>query len=90
MDPFLGEGIYYSLHSGQTAAEVTHQALTWQQETLTLYDQEIRRLIISDFIYALRLAKWVYAAPQLFWWLLKKYPGIMEIYFDILKGPRTI
>jgi geranylgeranyl reductase family protein len=86
VDPFLGEGIYYALLSGQTAALAIGQALKGRQESLALYDQEVRRLITVDLTYALRLARWVYAAPRLFWWLLKKYPVIMDIYFDILRG----
>jgi geranylgeranyl reductase family protein len=86
IDPFLGEGIYYALLSGRAAAGVIHQALRDGSASLAAYDREIRRLILSDLSYALRLARWVYAAPRLFWWLLKKYPVIMEIYFDILRG----
>jgi geranylgeranyl reductase family protein len=86
VEPFLGEGIYYALQSGRMAARHILQASKTGSADLTSYDQDISRSLLPDFAYALRLAKWVYAFPGLFWWLLKRHPVIMDIYFDILRG----
>ena len=75
IEPFLGEGIYYALWSGQLGAQTIHQALA--------------QTLLPEFGSALRLARWVYAWPRLFWWLLKRHPGIMDIYFKILQGQES-
>ena len=46
-------------------------------------------LRVARTVTALRLARWVYGWPRLFWWLLKRHPGIMNIYFKILQGQES-
>ncbi len=89
VDPFLGEGIYYALWSGQLGAQTIHQALGKSRPELGGYDQALAQTLVPEFGYALRLAFWVYAWPRLFWWLLKRHPGIMHIYFQILQGQES-
>jgi flavin-dependent dehydrogenase len=86
VEPFLGEGIYYALWSGQLGAQIIHQALEKGRPELGGYDQVLAQTLLPEFASALRLARWVYAWPRLFWWLLKRHPGIMSIYFKILQG----
>ena len=86
VDPFLGEGIYYALWSGQLGAQTIHEALEKGRSELGGYDQALAQTLLPEFGYALRLARWVYAGPRLFWWLLKRHPGSMNIYFKILQG----
>jgi geranylgeranyl reductase family protein len=89
VDPFLGEGIYYALWSGQLGAQTIHQALGKSRPELGGYDQALAQSLLPEFGYALRLARWVYTWPRLFWWLLKRHPGIMHIYFKILQGQES-
>ncbi len=89
VDPFLGEGIYYALWSGQLGAQTIHQALGKGRPELGGYDQSLAQTLLPEFGYALRLARWVYTCPRLFWWLLNRHPGIMHIYFKILRGQES-
>jgi flavin-dependent dehydrogenase len=89
VEPFLGEGIYYALWSGQLGAQTIHQALGKNRPELGGYDQALAQTLLPEFGYALRLARWVYSWPRLFWWLLKRHPGIMDIYFKILQGQES-
>jgi len=89
VEPFLGEGIYYALWSGQLGAQTIHQALGKGRPELAGYDQALAQTLLPEFGYALRLARWVYAWPRLFWWLLKRHPGIMNIYVKILQGQES-
>jgi geranylgeranyl reductase family protein len=89
VDPFLGEGIYYALWSGQLGAQTIHQALEKGRPDLGAYDQALAQTLVPEFGYALILARWVYTWPRLFWWLLKRHPGIMTIYFRILRGQES-
>ena len=89
VEPFLGEGIYYALWSGQLGAQTIHQALGKSRPELGGYDQALAQTLLPEFGYALRLARWVYAWPRLFWWLLKRHPGIMDIYVKILQGQES-
>jgi geranylgeranyl reductase family protein len=89
VDPFLGEGIYYALWSGQLGAQTIHEALGKGRPALGDYDQALAQTLLPEFGYALRLARWVYSWPRLFWWLLKRHPGIMDIYFKILQGQES-
>ena len=89
VDPFLGEGLYYALWSGELGAQTIHQALGKGRPELGSYDQALARTLLPEFGYALRLARWIYAWPRLFWWLLKRHPGIMTFYFKILQGQES-
>ena len=89
VEPFLGEGIYYALWSGQLGAQTIHQALGKGRPDLGGYDQALAQTLLPEFGYALRLARWIYAWPRLFWWLLKRHPGIMKFYFKILQGQES-
>jgi len=89
VEPFLGEGVYYALWSGQLGAQTIHEALGKGRPELGGYDQALAQTLLPEFGYALRLARWVYTWPRLFWWLLKRHPGIMDIYFKILQGQES-
>jgi len=89
VDPFLGEGIYYALWSGQQGAEVLSAALAGGDPDLSAYPRAVARHLLPEFARALRLARWVYAWPGLFWWLLKNHHSIMTIYFNILQGQES-
>ncbi|MCU0580588.1 MAG: geranylgeranyl reductase family protein [Desulfobacterota bacterium] len=89
VEPFLGEGIYYALWSGQRGAEVISSALQSGNPDLSAYPRALARELLPEFARALRLARWFYAWPGLFWWLLKKHDSIMPIYFNILRGQES-
>jgi flavin-dependent dehydrogenase len=89
VEPFLGEGIYYALLSGQFGGETVSRALRTGRADLTAYDRAIAERILPEFDFALRLARIIYCWPGLFWWLLKRHPGIMNIYFSILQGQES-
>ncbi|MBI5584621.1 MAG: geranylgeranyl reductase family protein [Deltaproteobacteria bacterium] len=89
VEPFLGEGIYYALWSGRQGAEVISTALKSGDPDLGPYPQAIAQHLHPEFARALQLARWVYACPGLFWWLLKKHNSIMTIYFSILRGQES-
>ena len=52
-DPFLGEGIYYAIRSGQLAAQALHKSLETGID-LSSYILAVNEEIIADFAYARR------------------------------------
>lgn len=89
VEPFLGEGIFYALWSGQRGAEVISASLKSGNPDLGAYPQALSSQILPEFARALRIARWVHAWPALFWWLLKRHDSIMTIYFNILRGQES-
>ncbi len=85
VDPFLGEGIYYAIRSGQIAAEVVQGILNGNVTTAT-YQERIAKEIYSEFQYARKIGMVFYTFPKIGYELLKRYPEFYEIIFDIVRG----
>lgn len=85
VDPFLGEGIYYAIRSGQIAADVANDMLQGNTTTAT-YQERIAREIYSELEYARNIGMVFYTFPKIGYELLKRYPEFYELIFDIVRG----
>ncbi|MFZ3058141.1 MAG: geranylgeranyl reductase family protein [Candidatus Methanoperedens sp.] len=85
VDPFLGEGIYYAIRSGQIAAEAAQGILT-ENTTTAIYQERIAQEIYSEFQYAQKIGMVFYTFPKLGYELLKHHPEFYEQIFDVVKG----
>ena len=87
VDPFLGEGIYYAIRSGQLAAQVLAEALGGDQ---TAPERKYRELvedeIYQDFRPARSVAFFLYLFPRTAYGMLKSREGFLDHYFDVLRG----
>jgi geranylgeranyl reductase family protein len=66
IDPVVGEGIYYALHSGQLAAETIAEAVRLGDARLTDYQRKIDRIIQPELQVSKSLLRMLDWAPQ-FW-----------------------
>lgn len=87
VDPFLGEGIYYAIRSGQLAAQTLAGALETGSaappgEYAELIDAEIYR----EFRPARYLAVFLYMFPQAGYGILKRRRAFVDRYFEVLRG----
>ncbi len=85
VDPFLGEGIYYAIRSGQIAAEAASGILHGNTTTAS-YQERIAQEIYPEFLYARKIGMIFYTFPKLGYELLKRYPEFYEQIFDVARG----
>jgi len=85
VDPFLAEGIYYAVRSGQIAAEVASGVLHGSTTTAN-YQERIAQEIYPEFLYARKIGMVFYTFPKIGYELLKRYPEFYELIFDVVRG----
>ena len=86
-DPLLGEGIYYSVLSGQAAAHVLERAFRVGAD-LTLYRHLIEKTIFEEFDAARLIAGTFYRFPRFGYHILEK-ADVLEGLCGILRGETT-
>jgi len=87
VDPFLGEGIYYAIRSGQLAARAIAEALaTRQPAALADYEEQVDGEIYREFRPARSLSVFLYAFPRTGYEILKRRRAFVERYFEVLRG----
>jgi geranylgeranyl reductase family protein len=62
-DPWMGEGIYYAIRSANLAADAILSAFQSGNFDFSNYTRRINDEIVSDFVVARRIARWVYRYP---------------------------
>jgi geranylgeranyl reductase family protein len=85
MDPFLGEGIYYAIRSGQLAAGAVSDFLK-AGKPLASYDESVRREIHPELRAAGRIAWIVYRFPRLVFRAASRQPRFLAAYGKVLQG----
>jgi len=85
VDPFLGEGIYYAIRSGQMAAEAVAGFLK-EERPLSSYEDAVRSEIYPELSAALKIARVVYHFPHLIFRLSSRRPGWLIGYGRVLQG----
>ncbi len=88
VDPFLREGIYYAIRSGQLAAQVTIQSLRDPSTSLVSYENSLAAEIYPEFHAARKMAVFIYHFPRIGYAVLQD-PDLIEAYFDVLRGRDT-
>ncbi|MGH7411718.1 MAG: geranylgeranyl reductase family protein [Candidatus Methylomirabilis sp.] len=85
VDPFLGEGIYYAIQSGQLAARAILEA-AGNGGDLGGYQAAISREIRPELEAAGRLSRLAHRFPWLWFKALKRRPGAIDFYRKVLMG----
>lgn len=85
VDPFLGEGIYYSIWSGVLAAEAVADFIK-QGKPLIYYQESVHREILPELRIANRIARIVYNFPRFVFRAAARQPGWLLGYGKLLQG----
>jgi len=86
VDPFLGEGIYYAIKTGKAAANTVADCVEGGKADLAAYQEWLDRVIYPEFRAAEKLSDLVYNHPRLWYSILEKDPGIMQKFYDVIRG----
>ncbi|MDE2060158.1 MAG: geranylgeranyl reductase family protein [candidate division NC10 bacterium] len=85
VDPFLGEGIYYAIQSGQLAARAIVRAGSHGGD-LHWYQTAISTEIAPELEAAGRLSRAAHRAPWLWFQVLKRRRVVIDLYRKVLMG----
>ncbi len=85
-DPFLGEGIFQAIRSGQIAARCISDFLLGAQDALAEYERRIAREFYQEFRRAAQLSFLAFICPSYFYHKLVLKPRGIEMLFSILRG----
>ena len=88
-DPWLGEGLYYAISSGQMAAQSIIHHVSGSMYDLSAYTQSIADAFDAQFMYARRLSLLMHALPYINVQLLKASTTLQDMVVDLLQGART-
>jgi geranylgeranyl reductase family protein len=86
VDPFLGEGIFYAMRSGQLAAEAIDGALKGTHDGLGHYGERVAEEFYSDFQANDGLVGLIYKYPRIWYRVVEMEPRVMEKYYEVLRG----
>ncbi len=86
VDPFLGEGIYYAVRSGQLAAQAIGEALGGAREDARAYQDLVEAELYPEFRAARKMALFLYGFPRVGYEILKRRSVFVQRYFDALRG----
>ncbi len=89
VDPFLGEGVYYAIRSGNIAGEVIHRAWVSGDRNLSEYQKRIAAEMYPEFDAAARMARFAYRYPRLNFALFNLRPNYVHFFVQILQGKLT-
>jgi geranylgeranyl reductase family protein len=92
VDPFLGEGLYYAMKSGEIAADVAALAVEnddFSREFLAGYAAKCENEFGSDLKSAMRFAKFAYGDPDRFLRILRSDKQLFLEYLRTVRGDRT-
>lgn len=89
VDPFLGEGIYYAIRSGQLAAKVITEKIGTTDIDVTPYNEMIVKELYPELIAAAKLGNLIYNYPRMWYRILQGHPSIIEKYYAVIRGKDT-
>lgn len=89
VDPWLGEGLYYALASGQIAAEAIIDQIRGATLDLTTYTRQVNESLVHMLGYARRLSILVNLFSFMNVQFLKTSPTLQQMIIDLLRGERT-
>lgn len=85
VDPFLGEGIYYAIKSGQLAAMAILDNFK-NGKGLDSYERYLEDELYSELRASQRLGDLIYSHPRLWYRILEAESDFMERYYDVIRG----
>lgn len=86
VDPFLGEGIYYAIRSGQLAAQAMGEVLESGTGDARAYQDLVEAELYPEFRAARKMALFLYGFPRVGYEILKRRSAFVQRYFDALRG----
>ena len=92
VDPFLGEGMYYAMKSGEIAADTVVDAARddrFSEEYLQRYVMRCEEEFNYDLRSALKFANVVYGHQNLFLKILERDRRLFREYLRVVRGDRT-
>ena len=92
VDPFLGEGIYYSIASGRLAGITASESVEcndFSKKFLSLYKSRCDKDFNSDLKFTLRFADIVYRHIDSLLYLWRVDPELFKMYLLVIKGDYT-
>jgi len=88
VDPFLGEGIYYAIKSGQLAAQAI-LTVAGNGGDLGAYQAAVSAEIKPELEAAGRLSRLAHRLPWLWFKALKRRPGAIDLFRKVLMGDES-
>lgn len=88
-DPFLGEGIYYAIKSGQLAARVISEEIGSENIDVRRYNEVVAAELYPDLEAAAKLGNWVYNYPRMWYRILESENSLMEKYYAVVRGEES-
>jgi len=89
VDPFLGEGIYYAIRSGQLAAKVVSERIHSARIDISAYNDVIEKEFYPALNAAYKMGNLVYNYPRLWYTILRGAPHMMERYYNVIRGEES-
>ena len=89
VDPFLGEGIYYAIKSGQLAAKVVSERIHSARIDISAYNEVIEKELYPALNAAYKMGNLVYNYPRLWYTILRTAPHLMERYYNVIRGEES-
>ncbi|MEW5768247.1 MAG: geranylgeranyl reductase family protein [bacterium] len=86
VDPFLGEGIYYAIKSGQMAAQAVKESLKTNKSLQSVYEELLERELLIELDAAATLAGRFYRHPFILYNLLRKSKNLQNVCLDLMLG----
>lgn len=86
VDPFLGEGIYYAIKSGQIAAQAVKEGLKINKSIQSVYEGLLERELLAELDAAAAFARRFYRHPFILYNLIRKNKGLQNICLDLMLG----
>jgi geranylgeranyl reductase family protein len=88
VDPFLGEGIYYAIWSGQLAARAIIEASA-DGASLDRYEAAVAAQIVPDMTAAAWLSRLSHRLPWVWFHLLTRRRGAIDVFRKVLTGEES-
>jgi flavin-dependent dehydrogenase len=89
VDPWLGEGLYYTFVSGRMAAEAILGHINGQIQHFTEYTRRINHQLTQQMVYARRIACLMHALPYLNVQAFRASTTLQGMVIDLLRSVCT-
>ncbi|MEE8185869.1 MAG: hypothetical protein V3T96_05715, partial [Thermodesulfobacteriota bacterium] len=89
IDPFLGEGIYFSIRTAEIAADIIVEEADKDSADLGAYQDVIKKELYPEFDAALKVSRLAYNHPRMWYKTLEGDPKIMKQYYNVIRGEET-
>ena len=86
VDPWLGEGLYYALASGQLAAKCIIESEQNNDYEISHYSEQIHSTLVPELAAARKLSLLINLLPLVNVLALKASPTLQQMIIDLLRG----